>query len=300
MLQSLRKFKYRTSIVAWIILLSGNAINCNAQINATVFEDFTHTIINPYLVNPSATDSSYSFKIQANNLNELGLIKNVSRFYLDADKRINSSEKNSFHFLGLQAFNSKFGDYIYRSRLQARYSWYTQVSRRAALSAGISIGFINFSFLTTQGGTGGSDYGPDGSVGIHYLRKNTAIGLAVQQLFTPVLIPVNQSFRLNRLYNFDFTRKFQISPYLDLSTNAVIQFSETGIYTYTLGFMSYIAEYVMIGINNFTLRKTSVNVGVNNIKFIGLNLTLLATYSYHHNSIPIPNNNLEIFIAIRK
>jgi len=240
--------------VIGIILLLGSTLISYAQLNATVFEDFTQTINNPYLINPAATDTSYLFKIRINAIDELGLIKYVNRFYVDMDKRIATARRNSYHFVGMQALNSKIGQYIYRSRLQFRYSWYTQLSKGAALSAGISLGFINYAFLTTQGGTGGSDFGPDGMLGIHYIRENTTIGFAVQQIFAPVLIPVSQSFKLNRLYNIDVSQRFRIAPQIRLTAYGVVQYQHAAQndFMYSLGLMSNISEYVLVGINNFS------------------------------------------------
>lgn len=282
------------------ILILGNFPCCLAQFNSTVYEDFNQTLVNPYLINPSATDTSYSFMARLNNINELGFIRNVSKFYFDGDKRLGSSEEHNFHFIGIQILNSKFGDYLSRSRLQFRYSWFARLSKRSALSSGISLGFVNYAFLTTQGGTGGSDFGPDGSVGIHYLRKNTSIGFAIQQIFTPVLIPVNQSFRLNRLYNFDFSRKFNLTSRINLASQFVLQLSDVARYSYGINMLSSFYDIGMVGVSNFNLRKTTFSTGVKHDIFLNYNVMLLISYSIYHYDIAGPDNSLEIFIAIRK
>jgi hypothetical protein len=300
MCKRLRYSNYITYLISAMVLLISNYSKSCAQLNATVFEDFTQFIVNPYLINPSATDSSYRFKIRANNVNEVGLIKNVSRFYLDADKRINTSRKNEFHFVGLQAINSKFGDYISRSRLQVRYSWFAQISKKAFLSSGVSLGFINYAFLTTQGGTGGSDYAPDGMIGLHYVRQKTFIGFGIQQLFTPVLIPVNQSFRLGRLYNADFSQRFDLGPRTYLTTYAMVQQPDQGNTLYSLGLLTEISNVVLVGVNNFSLRKTSFNFGIKRIRLFGAEFMFMTTYSLYHGSFPLPDNTLELFIALQK
>jgi hypothetical protein len=286
-------------VIGIIFLLFGSTLISYAQLNATVFEDFTQTINNPYLINPAATDTSYLFKMRINAIDELGLIKYVNRFYVDMDKRIGTSRKNSYHFVGMQAMNSKIGQYISRSRLQFRYSWYTQLSRKATLSAGLSLGFINYAFLTTQGGTGGSDFGPDGMLGIHYIRENTTIGFAVQQIFASVLIPVSQSFKLNRLYNIDISQRFRIAPRIKLTAYGVAQFSGQTNANYSIGLMSDVFEYVQIGVNNFSLKKTSFNFGVQHIRFYGTELSIMTTYSIYNSVFPTPNSTLELFMALQ-
>ncbi|MFN6945728.1 MAG: type IX secretion system membrane protein PorP/SprF, partial [Cytophagaceae bacterium] len=243
---------------------------------------------------------SFSYRILANNLNELGVLQNVKRFYFDADKRIGTPGQSRYHFIGLQAYNSKFGDYIHKSRLMGRYAWYTQLSKKSSVSAGVSLGFINYSFSTTQGGTGGSDFGPDGSVGLQYLRPNTTIGIAIQQIFTPELMPVNQSFRLDRLYNLSLFRRLNIDDQFQLTTFAVIQYSDDNRYNYSFGLLSHLAKNVLLGVNNFSLRKTSVNAGVDRIKVLNQNFMFMATYSFHHHGIPLPSNTIEFSIALQK
>lgn len=286
-------------VIGIVFLLSGSSLTSFGQLNATVFEDFTQTINNPYLINPAASDTSYLFKIRFNMIDELGLIKYVNRFYLDIDKRIGNSQKKSYHFVGMQALNCKIGQYIYRSRLQFRYAWYTQLSKKAAVSAGISLGFINYAFLTTQGGTGGSDFGPDGMLGIRYIRPNTTIGFAMQQIFTPVLIPVSQSFKLNRLYNADISQRFRIAPRLTMTVFGVVQYSAQTNFNYSMGLMSHIADYVMVGVNNFSLKKTSFNVGVQHIRLYGTEVSIVTTYSIYHSVFPTPNSTLELFMSVQ-
>ena len=273
---------------------------CKAQLTNSNFQNFSQTYINPYLINPAATDSSYSFNVIANNINELGLLKNVNRFYLDADKRYSTAEEGEFHFLGVQALNTKLGDYISGSKLQFRYSWLTKVTNKSMLSAGASLGFVNYSFQTTQGGTGGTDYAPDGAVGIHYLRKNTVLGVAVQQIFTPTLIPVNQSFQLKRLYNIDVTQRLDISSFINLAFYSVLQLSDQGKSNYNVGMMTSVGEVGLIGINNFSFTKTTVNLGLKNILLLDLRFKFVASYSFYHSGISLPDNILEVFVSIQK
>jgi len=280
------------------VLLLSNIPMLFAQLNATLYEDFTLTNLNPYLINPSASDSTYLLKVRLNNINGIGITRNVRRFYLDLDKRIGSRKNNGYHFLGLQVTNIKLGDYISKSRLQMRYSWYAKLSKRASISSGVSLGFINYSFLTTQGGTGGTDLGPDGAVGIHYLRQKSSIGFAIQQIFGTVLIPINQSFSLQRLYNVDFTRKFQISPNLDFSSQFVLQVPESGqLYAYGVNLHADLLNTVYLGASNYSLRKTSASVGVKRVVIFDSTFFLVVTYNMYHSQIPLPDNTVEVFLG---
>lgn len=277
--------------------LLGHANICWSQLDATAYEDFSQTIVNPYIINPSSTDTSYIFKVRLNNINGLGVTRNVGRFYLDADKRFGAAKSKGFHNLGLQITNLKLGDYISKSRFQLRYSWYTRLSEQSAVSAGVSLGFINYSFLTTQGGTGGTDLGPDGSVGVHFFAHKFNLGFAIQQIFNPVLIPINQSFQLSRLYNVDLEREFSISPFADLTAQVVLQISDDSRYTYGASLLSELYDFGIIGLSNFYLKKTSVSAGIKPVVFTTSTLTLLVTYNMYHGEIPLPDNTLEIFLG---
>lgn len=295
----IKKLRFNTSALLLLVFLSVNSFFCKAQLDASVYQDFTQTLVNPYLINPAATDTTYSFKLLFNNINELGLLKNVSRFYLDADKRFGSVKNNGIHYAGVQMTNSKLGDYISKSRLQFRYSWYTRLTRKSALSAGVSLGFINYSFQTTQGGTGGSDYGPDGSIGVHYIRPKVSVGFGMQQVFTPVLMPVNQSFVLKRLYNIDLAKKFVLSPQFNLDAQFVVQLSEEE-YAYSINLMAQYMEIGLIGLSNYYLKKTSVSAGIKHSFFQEYNFMLLASYSFYHTKITVADNTFELFLALSK
>jgi hypothetical protein len=282
-----------------VVLLIGNFSFCSAQFNATAFEDFSQTIVNPYLINPSASDSSYKYNIRSQYISETGLIKNVSRFYIDGDMRVKASNKNVFHFIGLQVVNSNFGDYIHKSRLQGRYSWYSKISQNAYLSSGISLGFVNYAFLASNGGAGGSDYGPDGMAGLHYLRKKTSVGISILQLFSTVLQPIAQSFSLPKLYSLDVSQKIFIAPKATLTVYSVLQHSEQQSLLYSLGLMTDVSK-VFVGISNFSLRKTSISFGVKQIPLLGTKFMFYYTYSLYHSSFPLPNNTMEFFISVQK
>lgn len=283
-----------------LVLMVNSVRICRAQLNNTVFEDFNQTMVNPYLVNPAAGDTSYRFNLRFNNINEIGFARNVSRFYVDGDKRYASKERDEFHFLGLQMTNSKIGDYISRSRFQARYSWFSAVSKKAAISSGVSLGFVNYALLTTQGGGGGSDLAQDGAIGIHYLREYFTLGLAVQQIFSPVLLPVNQSFQLNRVYNVNMERRFRLGPKTQLTAHSVLQLSGKGIMSFNTGLFSEISDVALAGINHFSFRKTSFQLGLQQIQMLDIDIMIMGVYSLYHSQVSLPDNALEIFIAFQK
>jgi hypothetical protein len=283
-------------LVLWITLLPST---CMAQLNATTFEDYSQLEINPYLLNPAAVNTTYNYNLRSQYIIETGLIKNVNRFYFDADFKIKTTKENSFHFLGIQTTGSNLGDYIHKNRLNGRYSWYSRISENAYLSSGIALGFVNYALLTTQGGTGGSDFGPDGMVGIQYIRHYLSAGLAIQQLFSPVLTPIRESFQQSRLYIFNMSEKFEITPNTTLTLSGNLQYSNSQPLLYNMGLTANISN-IIFSINNVSLRKTSISFGVKNIAVLKNKLMIYYTYSIYQSSFPLPNNSMEFFIAFQK
>lgn len=286
------------TILIWVPRLA------NAQLSSSVFEDFTQITYNNYLINPTAADTSYNYNVRANNINELGFRKNVYRYYLDLDKKF-SSNTQGYHFLGLQVINSRHGSFINGSRLSIRYSWVFEISKKALLASGVSFGFINYSFASSQGGAGGTDYGPDGSIGIRYMRSKFSAGLAMQQIFSPTLTPISQSFEFDKLINLDLVKRITVSPHLYIQIISVMQFSESQTGSYSLGFDTRFMRKGIIGLNTFSFSessalKTSLNLGVQNLSIRKNRLQIVCTYSFFHNGIPTPDNVIEIFLSLKK
>lgn len=271
-----------------------------AQLEAPVYEEFSQTILNPYIINPSAIDTNYSIKVRFNNVSEIGLFKGVNRFYLDADKKFGSSKKERLHYGGIQLTSSRLGEYIRKNRVQLRYSLYTQLSKKTAVSAGISFGLINYSFQTTQGGSGGSDTGPDGAFGLHLLRNKFAVGVSVQQLFPTVLQPIDKTFEFNRLYNFDVQRIFFLSPQFNLNTQVVFQLKGESNYAYSFNCMLDYNDRLFAGVSDYSLKKTSVNLGLKQAIFSYYDFSFFVAYTFFHSSIPLSDNTLELFFSFSK
>lgn len=189
-----------------------------AQTSFSFSDYFDQFFNNYYLLNTANSDSSYKTAVNISNKTQTGLFKGVNKLYMDVDMRI-SSRKGVYHFIGIQAINNKEGEFISKNRLTGRYSWHGKISGRASVSAGISLGFVNYSFNTSQSGTGGSDWVPDGNAGIWYLRKKISLGVSTQQIFNQKIRPANQTFLLSNYYNFTARYLIDINHFLNLHTH---------------------------------------------------------------------------------
>lgn len=228
------------------------------------------------------------------------MFKGVNRFYLDADTRLGKMKKQRIHNLGAQITSSRLGEYIRKNRFQLRYSVFLQMSKQSAVSAGLSFGILTYTFQTTQSGSGGADNSPDGSFGLRYFWKKWSFGASAQQLFTPVLQPIDKRFELERLYNFDVYRRFMLSPMIDLETQAVVQIAGAEGYAYSLSAMFDYIDRIFVGANEYSLVKTSANLGFKQPISREYDLSFFVTYTFFHSDIPLSDNTLELFFTFSK
>ena len=135
-----------------------------AQVNVTVPDYFDQFFNNYYLLNPANTDTSYKVKINVGDKSETGLLEGVRKIYVDGDLKLETGRKGMNHFIGVQVVNSKDGDFISRSRFYGRYSWRAMITQNSSLSAGISMGFVNYAFKASQSGAGGVACVGDGDI----------------------------------------------------------------------------------------------------------------------------------------
>lgn len=289
--------KLKLVLIAVCVLVAKSAV---CQINISTFEEYAQVQKNLYLINPSAFDTSYSSKITVNFQQNLGLFSNVTKSYLEADKKIKSSKSNDLHWVGIQITNAQFGDYINKNRAYGRYSWMTPLNDKLLLSGGIYMGIVNFSFLTTQGVGGGSSIGLDGGVGVRLLGRKRQLGLATQQIFKTVITPINQSFYLPRLYNVDYRRFIELSPSVNVNTQAVLQLIADNQFLASYGADIIVKNNYSLGVNYHTAKRLSVQASYLNINIEQYFLGIQALYTIYNSSLNLSSNAIEILVSISK
>ncbi len=248
---------------------------------------------NYYLVNPANADSSYTFSANVGNKAQTGLFQGVSKLYMDLDLR-KASGKNVFHFFGIQAITNKEGDFIHKSRLTGRYSWRGKISNHASLSAGISAGFINYAFSTSQSGAGGSAWAPNGNAGIWYLRKKLSLGISMQQFFNQKIQPVNQVFLLQSYYNFTARYFFTVNPFLKIHTHLYSKLQKQLPAYFTLATIFEIQEKFEAGINYSYLRGIGGIAGIKKIRIGSSRFSFYFSYSVNTSIVQLNDNAFEL------
>lgn len=282
------------------ILLFHNLLIVKAQLKSTAFYDFNQVSTHFNIVNPSAQDTTYQFKVLFNQVEEFGLLNNVKRFNFLGEVTFSKNSNFPNHYVGFQSYNFKIGDFISKNHTHLKYSYLLQINKQSYLSGGISFGLVNYNFLTSTNSYGGSDFAPDGSIGMVFFRKSFLMGFAIQQIFSPSLTPVDQKFTLNRLANLSFQKKIKVTNYLMLKLDLHSQFQQNAKLLYNCGLMAIINNYGLIGIGNFSLNKSSITSGVQNISIKDLKFNLIVSYNFYHQTIPLPNNSIEFNISVSK
>lgn len=269
----------------------------SAQLTTSNFEDYSQTQWNPYIQNPAILDTSYSFCLKANQIINTGLFSNISKFYVDADKKIKSSNSDEKHYLGFQAVNSKYGDFINKSNLVLRYSWYRKLNDKVSFSSGFSLGFLNLSFLTSNGGGGGSALGPDASLGMRIMSKRISFGFSSNQIFNTILVPLTQTYVFNRTYQIEIQKNFKLSPNIQMLNLISLETKDDLNFFYGINSNLVFWKNTFLSYNYNVLNKSTFGAGLSNLKWNNTGLNLGASYSMYHKSSLANDPNMEIFVA---
>lgn len=291
---------FRTlGIFLFIFLIAFSPLK--AQEGTVVPALFDQFFNNYYLVNPANEDSAASLRLRIGNRSLTGIFAGVNRIYFDADAGFRAKRPDRFHSVGIQAVNSRDGEFFSRSRLYGRYSWRTGLSPKASLSAGIAIGIVNYAFRPSQASPGGSSVVTDGNAGLWYLRSRTKIGLSMQQMLEQKLRPINQEFRLNRFYNFNISNLFPLGPYLNLTTHIYTRLQKQEPVTLDLAGILEIQQRLEAGFNYRHLRGVAFMAGIKRIHFGALDLSIMASYMASTKKVTMVTDNVvEFHLSLRK
>lgn len=273
-------------------------IDSYAQDNViNYFDQFTQ---NYHLINPGAKDSTYSLNGQMGNKTQTGLFSGLSHFYFDGDVGLQRKSANGFHFFGVQLINSREGSFITRNRVYGRYAWYQQLNKHSTLSAGISLGTINYAFQNSQGGVSGSDFAPDGNIGIAYSINKLHIGGSLQQFLNSSLQPIDERVQLKQFYNLHGKYQFTLTDVVRLNLHALFQTGGNFKNTYSVSPILELQEKYELGINYRHNRGIVFLLGLKNIEIIQAFLSIYVSYKTATYSIPVPDNAVEFYISFRK
>lgn len=225
--------------------------------------------LNSYiLVNPASGGLRSKAELSFGNQEYIGPLRRVKNYYVYVGIRTNKAENTKKSVLAFFASNEKDGDYINRSRVYLNYAWHTQLSDNLWIGAGAFAGFINYTFDGTTSTGGGSDFRPDGSLGILLHNDDLHIGLSVNQILNSRLKPLIAQYTFPVYYNFTFNKNIELSPHFKLKPSSLITLKPSEkLVDYNVGFLTTIDDKVVFGTNYKHQAVVSFLVGVQNIEF---------------------------------
>jgi type IX secretion system PorP/SprF family membrane protein len=270
-----------------------------AQINFSFSDYFDQFYNNYYLLNTANVDSTYKIAAKVSNKTQTGLFQGVSKLYMDIDLRL-SHRKGASHYLGIQVINNKEGDFINKSRLVGRYSVRIKISERSSLSTGIALGFVNYAFNTSQSGTGGSSWAPDGNAGFWYLRKKLSLGFSMQQIFNQKIRPVNQIFALANYYNLTARYSITINRLLNLNTHFYSKWQKNQTMYFALASLFEVREKFDAGIGYNYHRGLSYVAGVKNLGMGKSRFSFYFSYFTGLSKIYVSDNAFEVMLSYHR
>lgn len=203
------------------------AFNTYAQsgdTNPIVFDQFFK---NYYMINPASYDSTDRVQLSIGNRSLIGLFDGVNRLYVDGSIKLRHQRPGQFSRIGILVIAYNDGAFINRTRAYARYSYSAAVGARSSISAGAAAGIINYTFLGSQAGGGGSASSFDANFGFWYRRPKLRIGIAYQQMIRSVLTPVNQRFELVPYLNFNLIYDIYIGPHVLMSSHVYVKYQSS-------------------------------------------------------------------------
>ena len=264
-------------------------------------DTYTQFFQNYYLVNPANTDTAQAI-IHIGHKSQTGIFAGVRQTYFDANFRIKSTNLNRRHYLGIQAFNNSEGDYFSRNRVYGRYSFDIALTEKYYLSAGVSLGAVNYAFKATQSSAGGADMAYDGNLGLWLVGGSVKLGASMQQLFQKTLSPIGQEFVLRRVYNFNAVYVLRINYLAQLTFHGWYRYQRYSSYNDAqLATIFTLQNLIEFGANYRYQRGIVLMAGLKDIAIGTSKLTIAMSYSTGIlNYIARGDNGVEIFLKYSK
>jgi type IX secretion system PorP/SprF family membrane protein len=187
---------------------------------------FLQVVKNYPLINPAyaAVDSGTNF-VSGNKMN-FGAFRIFRTNYLSATLRIPASRDSAsrnHHGIGLAAITDKDGEFISHNRLYVTYAYKISLAENLNISAGLSMGIVNYVIEGSNISAKGSAIAPDGNAGIWMFGRKSYMGISLNQVFNSRLTPLTETSVLLRHMNVIAGKTIYFSPYCKLTSSLVVR-----------------------------------------------------------------------------
>jgi hypothetical protein len=164
----------------------------------------------------------------------------------------------------------------------------------------MSLGFINYAFQSSQAGTGGSAFAPDGNAGIWYLREKISVGLSMQQLFNENIQPVGQVFTLDRYYNLTLKHLIKVNPFLNIHNHFYSGYQKGQPLNLAIASIVELQEKLEAGISYRHQRGFICLIGLKKINIGSASLSFYFSYFTGTSNTHLKDNAIELLLSCQK
>ena len=287
-----------------IVILFFVSANCGfGQYSVTRFPvRFGQYYNNFTFINPAYAGFNEGYEATAGSKRMLGNISKISTHYLGLSTRLRNSKgfkEHPFSALSFQAYADKEGVYINRNRIYGSYAWHTNISPKLMLSIGFHIGAINYYVKGTELSGDGSDWEPDGSVGVLFYNDKFATGISVNQMFKAEIQPLEEVAVIPVFVNYMAYYKLNVGSNVDITPMfncRIPQKQYKGVYDVNVELLLNKTYGISLGIiDNNNVINTLV---LRNIKFGNNRFGTFFSYIYPYKSSQIKINYAELGVNL--
>jgi type IX secretion system PorP/SprF family membrane protein len=220
------------------------------------------------LINPAAMGRDSSFEVNTGSRSLLGDFSGIRTIYVIGHIQLGNTPANKVrNRIGINFINDREGSYISRNRASVMYAVHIPLSTRAALNAGANIGFINYSYKPSDFDGGGSDFAPNADIGLWYQRLNFNFGISANQLIPSQLTPTSQTYFIERYYNLNIDKTFNLSHHFSLKPALGVRLLNKNTFNIDAALMALIQNNLLVGVTYKYRRGASLTAGLENLSF---------------------------------
>lgn len=211
--------------------------------------------------------------------------------YTDVRKNVNGTFINLSHQFGKEkvkrnAISGMFlsensGPFLQKSRIYGRYAHRIQASDDLYLGLGATLGMYNYTIENNIANISGSDWVPDGNIGIGVYYQNFQGSISINQFLNSEIVPIKAQYLLARYYSFSFNYFYDFSRFTLVYNNILLKQNEL-LYFHNLIQFEYLKKaYIQLNYNN----QTAITWGFG-IKNFGINAYNL-DFGLFYNNVPL-------------
>ena len=267
-----------TPVLLILIFCFSNCSSLFAQEEHLLPVRFSLFDANYAILNPAVLNMQESKTLAIGTQLTTGGFENIYSFYANGVTAIFPNGRPAQR-LGISVIGDWEGELITRSWFTLMYSIEIPLTEKIKLGSGAHIGLMNYLVRSTTVSAGGGDMETIISWGLKIRDERGHLGLALNQINQPTLIPVEQPIQLNRHINLTTEYQFQTSRVLTLTPAFWVRWPQEGIEEYTFSTEALLNDIFSFQTLWFYDRNISFAVGFKNIRLSTINLGVQFSYT---------------------